>query len=131
MISDPLSDFFIRIKNAYRAGKEELSLPFSRQLLAAANLLKKHGFIKELQIVKKDKLKKDLKLTLVYLNGQPAIKEIKRLSRPGRRLYVRSGKIPWTDNPNTVIIISTSAGLMIHRQAVGRHLGGELLAEIS
>lgn len=131
MIADPCSDFIIRLKNAYQAGHRELNMPSTQLIHHIAKLMSKHAFIgKVTEISTPSSPKKQLKIVLIYPDGKPALQNVKRLSRPGRRLYVAVADIPWVSAPNALIIISTSSGIMSHRQAVSRKLGGELIAEI-
>ena len=124
----PIADFLTRIKNGYRSGCKTISTPSSNYRINVAQLLKKYGYIKDFE-VEGDK-KKNIILTLSYDKSLPAITDIKIFSRPGRRLYETALTLPWGKTPSSLIIISTSSGIMSQKEAATKHLGGELIAEI-
>ena len=122
-------DFIIRIKNGYRAGRKQITAPASKFCLNIANLIKRYGFLQDINVVEKDG-KKQIVLTLKYDAGMPVVSDIKLYSTPGRRLYSNSNSLPWGKNKNSLIIVSTSLGLMSQKEAVAKGVGGELIAEI-
>ncbi|MFA6250613.1 MAG: 30S ribosomal protein S8 [Candidatus Shapirobacteria bacterium] len=129
-MSTPLNfDYLIRLKNAYMAGNKVVTSPSSKYCLALAEILKRHHFIADYSPMSDDP--KTLQTTLSYSNARPAISGLTLLSKPGRRLYSKSSSIPWGKTKNSLIIISTSSGLMSQREAVTKKLGGELVAEIN
>lgn len=128
MINPTGIDFLIRVKNAYMAGKKELSLPSSKFCVNLCEILKKHRFIGD-YLVSGD-VKKTLTVKLSYLGNKPAVSRIDLFSTPGRRLYQKSFSLPWGKSKSSLIIISTSSGLLSQRQASSKNLGGEILAEI-
>lgn len=132
MVNDPISNFLITLKNASLVKKQEVQCPFSGVVLKVAELLKKHALIQEYKVVNiaESKVKKAITVTLLYKNGKTVFEHVKRLSKPGRRYYVSAKNIPWTKNPQGLIILSTSKGILSHRQAVAGRIGGELMAEI-
>lgn len=128
---DPVADFLIRIKNAYLARRYTLSLPYSKLKEAIAKLLVSHNFIKKFSITTSpDKIKKTLDIQLLYQGKVPALNNLKRISRPGCRIYTTVDTLPWGKTKNTLFIISTPRGLMSQRQAKVKNLGGELMAQI-
>lgn len=130
MYTDPISDFLTRIRNAYAAGLDTMSVPGSRIKLSIAKVLEREGFIagvKEAQ----DGAKKSLELTLKYDGKVPAVRSIDRISTPGRRVYAKSIELRPVLSGQGIAILSTSAGLMTNKEARRRKLGGEVLCEVS
>jgi len=121
-------DFLIRIKNAYRAGKKKMVAPASNFCISIADLLKRYGFISGYSVT--DEAKREITLDLVYTNNQPQVTEVKIFSKPGRRLYEKTSSLPWGKTRQSLIIISTSAGVMSQKEAKSKGLGGEIIAEI-
>ncbi|MBU3935127.1 30S ribosomal protein S8 [Patescibacteria group bacterium] len=129
MLQSTSIDFLIRIKNAYQAGKKTLSAPASKFCIALAQILKKHRLLSDYSV--SGETKKTINLQLTYLNNSPAIETLKIFSKPGRRWYEKSSSLPWGSSHQTLIIISTSQGLLSQRQAVKQKLGGEVIAQIN
>lgn len=121
-------DFLIRIKNASRAGKKTMVAPSSKFCVSIADLLKRYGYISDYSV--SDDAKKQITLDLIYQNNQPKITEIKIFSKPGRRIYGKVTQLPWGKTPYSLIIVSTSSGLMSQKEAKTKKLGGEIIAEI-
>ena len=129
-MTDPVADLLTRIRNAQRAGLEELDLPASRIKQRICEVLREEGFVREVS-VKQDDVQGTLHVVLKYDEGRrPAISEIKRLSRPGLRRYVRHTEIPKVMNGLGIAILSTSKGVLVDREARKQHLGGELIATV-
>ena len=129
MLQSSSIDFLIRLQNANRAHHRALSSPSSNFCVRLAKILKRHHFIADYSI--SGKIKKIITTKLNYINGKPAIKHIKIFSKPGRRWYEKASSIPWGQSPRSLIIISTSAGLLSQRQAVKQNIGGEIIAQIN
>lgn len=129
VLSDPISDFLTRFKNASRARNEEFSAPFSKIKAEIARLLKEEGYIWNYEVDTRGKYP-ELKVTTKFIDGTPALTDLKRVSRPGRRQYVGAGEIPRVLNGLGVSILSTSKGLMTGHQARKQKMGGELLAVV-
>lgn len=128
MITDPISDMLTRIRNASMADKEEVIFPFSKIKFAIAQILKEEGYI---QSVKKiDNKFAEIKIDLKYINNQPAIHKIERVSKPGRRLYAKVDNLPVILNNYGIAIISTPKGLMTNREAKKFKLGGEIICKV-
>ena len=121
-------DFLIRIKNASRAGKKTMVAPSSKFCVSIADLLKRYGYIANYSV--SDDAKKKITIDLIYQNNQPKISEIKLFSTPGRRIYHKVTQLPWGKTPYSLIIVSTSSGLMSQKEAKTKKLGGEIIAEI-
>jgi len=133
-MTDPIADMLTRIRNALAARKLEVVLPFSKIKLGIAEILKKEGYIQDYQKISGNvpsPTYDQLKIILKYLGPkEPAIKNLKRISKPGRRIYVTKDKLPIVLNGLGIAIISTSQGLMTNKQAKKRNLGGEVICEI-
>lgn len=128
MLQSTSIDFLIRIKNASRAGRKKITTPASKFCLGIADLLKRYGYINSYSVT--DGSKKEISLELAYLNNLPKINEVKIFSKPGRRLYEKVSSLPWGKTPHSLIIISTSSGVMSQKEAKTKSLGGEIIAEI-
>ncbi len=118
-----------RIKNAYLARKAEVVMPSSKVKEALAQVLLADGYIASFEKVEK-KPQSDLVLKLLYKGKRPAMTDVKRISKPGRRLYAASWQIPRTLGGFGSTIISTSQGLMTDKQAKAKNIGGELICKI-
>lgn len=131
---DSTSDFFIRIKNAYLVGKDRVALPFSKMRYEMAKILEQKGFI--LAIRKKKRIKKTgyeqvfLDLKLKYEDKEPAFRNVKLISRPSRRIYLKNREIKAVREGYGVLIISTSKGIMSGEEAKKLGLGGQAVAEV-
>ena len=129
-MTDPVADLLTRIRNAQRAGLEELDLPASKMKQRICEVLCDEGFVREVS-VKQDDVQGTLHVVLKYDEGKrPAISEIRRQSKPGLRRYVRHTEIPKVMNGLGIAILSTSKGVLVDREARKQHLGGELLATV-
>jgi small subunit ribosomal protein S8 len=129
-MSDPIADMLTRIRNGQTANKTVVELPSSKQKLAIANLLKDEGFIKEVS-VRNDSVIPILVVELRYFQGQPVIDEIKRVSRPGLRVYKGCKDLPKVRGGLGIAIISTSKGMMTDRAARAAGQGGEVIAFVA
>lgn len=129
-MSDPIADMLTRIRNGQRAGKESVTMPASKIKSAIAQLLKDEGYIKDFaasELAGKPALTVDLK----YHRGQPVIDMIKRVSRPGLRIYKGRDDIPQVRDGLGVAIVSTSKGMMTDRDARKQGHGGEVIAFVA
>ncbi|MCJ7829708.1 30S ribosomal protein S8 [Patescibacteria group bacterium] len=128
VVTDPIADFLIRIKNAYLVKKKLVEMPWSKMKGKMAEMLVKEGFLKSAK-VKSEKFK-TLELELKYEGKRPAITEVKRISKPGVRIYEKVNKIPKVRQGVGITIISTPQGLMTDKQARKNHQGGEVICQI-
>jgi small subunit ribosomal protein S8 len=126
VLSDPISDFLTRLKNACRAGNEEFTAPHSRIKADVARILQEEGYIWNYEVVTGDRI--TLKVKPKFIDGRPVLTDLKRVSTPGRRKYVGSGEIPRVMSGLGIAILSTSKGVMTGASAKRQNLGGELLA---
>ncbi|MES9823163.1 MAG: 30S ribosomal protein S8 [Candidatus Thiodiazotropha endolucinida] len=129
-MSDPIADMLTRIRNGQAAKKTTVELPSSKLKLSIANLLKNEGFLQEVSINSESK-KPTLVLELRYYQGRPVIDFIKRVSRPGLRVYKGKDELPKVRGGLGVAIISTSKGVMSDRAARETGQGGEVIAYIA
>ena len=129
MTTDPIADIIIRIKNSHMARHENLEVPYSKMKKAIVDILLKEGYVSGVEI-KESKPFNYLVISLKYIGKLPAINDVKRLSKPGRRLYSPVNKIPKTLGGYGITIISTSKGVMTDKEARKANLGGELLCQI-
>ena len=131
VINDPIADMLTRIRNAQVARHDAVTMPASNTKKAIAKILLDEGYIKSYDVVD-DGLQGSLKVTLKYMNGKstPVITGLKRISKPGLRVYARCEELPKVLGGLGVAIISTSKGLMTDRAARKENLGGEVLCYI-
>lgn len=126
---DPIANMLTQIKNASVLGHPGVTIPFSGLKLKLAETLKRGGYVREVKQIQKDE-RPAIEITLKYSDGQPAISDIKQISKPGRRVYVSKNKIPLVRQGFGLAIISTSAGLMTDKEAREKKIGGEVLCEV-
>ena len=128
VLSDPISDFLTRVKNAGSARNEVFSAPYSAIKAEIARILQAEGYIWSYEIVGEGK-DKAIKVKSKFTNeGKSIITDVKRVSKPGRRVYVPSAEIPTVMNGLGISIVSTSRGMMTGAQARKQQIGGELIA---
>jgi small subunit ribosomal protein S8 len=130
VVTDTIADMLTRIRNANSMGYEEVTVPASKLKVELARILKEEGFIKEYKVVSED-VQKNILLTLKYGNKkEKVITGLKRISKPGLRVYVKSDEVPKVLNGLGIAIISTSKGIMTDKEARKQNLGGEVLAYV-
>lgn len=122
---DKVGDLLIRIKNGYMASRKDVDVSYSKLGLAICNLLKEEGYISEVK--HEDRV---IKVTLKYEDKSPIMKDVKRVSKPGRRIYTNSKMLPRVLNGLGLAIISTPKGVMSDKQARKEGLGGEIMAYV-
>lgn len=128
-MTDPIADFITRIKNAHMARQSVVVAPYSKVKKSIADILVQEGYLTSV-VVKEGTPFATLEVTLKYVGKQPAINEVKRLSKPGRRLYTPVGLIPKALGGYGITIVSTSRGIMTDTTARKENVGGELLCQI-
>lgn len=129
-MSDPLGDMLTRIRNGQRAKLKKVSSPSSRLRLNVLNVLKGTGFIRDFSEQQNTEGHKEISIELKYDSGEPVIKELHRVSKPGRRVYSGSTEIPRYYNGLGVVIVSTPNGVMSDQQAREENVGGEVLCQV-
>ena len=125
MMTDPIADMFTRIRNGQSAAKVAVQMPSSKVKVAIANLLKEEGYISDYSVA--GDVKPELSVELKYFEGKEVIEKIKRVSRPGLRIYKSCDELPKVLAGMGIAIISTSKGLMTDRAARSAGIGGEVL----
>ena len=129
-IIDPIGDMFTRIRNGQMRLLNTIDVPASKFRSQILEILKNEGFINNFRLEKKEDKKNILIIDLKYFEGSPVIKEIKRISKPGRRVYSRAVSIPKVQNGLGVAILSTSKGVMSDNDARKNNLGGEIICRV-
>jgi small subunit ribosomal protein S8 len=130
MMTDPVSDMLTRIRNASMAGLEKVDVPASKIKIEITKILKEKGFIKSFKVLR-DKKQGIIKISMKYLDGnEKAITGLKRVSTPGRRVYVDKTKIPKVMGGFGICIISTSKGILIDEDCRQKGIGGEVLCRV-
>ena len=129
MMTDPIADMFTRIRNGQSATKVAVKMPSSKVKVAIANLLKEEGYISDFSVTTDDKPQLDV--VLKYFEGKEVIESIKRVSRPGLRIYKSCDELPKVLAGMGIAIISTSKGLMTDRAARNAGIGGEVLGFVA
>lgn len=129
MVSDPLGDLLIQIKNAALVGKSTITLPYSKMKMAVSKVLVSEGYLGEATKVGQPP-KAQLRLELRYDGKTPAVTDVRRISKPGMRSYVRSHQIPLVVGGMGTAILSTPSGVMTGKMAKQKGIGGEFLCEI-
>lgn len=129
MINDVIADSLMRIKNGYLASKKEVVIPYSRLRQQLVKLIIKAGFLSSVKI-KGEKTKKQLVVELKYVDKKPVLTQVVKLSKPSLRMYVKHNQIPKVLGGLGVVILSTSSGLMLGKEARKKKVGGELICKI-
>ena len=128
-MSDPIADLLTRIRNGQQAGKVSVTMGSSKSKLAVANVLKDEGYITDVNV--SGDAKPELTIDLKYYLGKPVIREIKRVSRPGLRIFRGKDELPVVNGGLGVAIVSTSKGVLSDRAARAAGYGGEVICTVS
>ena len=128
--ADPIGDMITRIRNAQLRALYSVKIPSSKFRAKILEVLKQEGYIANYKLLPDSKNKSSLVVDLKYQNGLPVIKEIKRVSRPGRRVYARADSIPKIQNGLGLAIVSTSMGIMSDSDARMKNVGGEIICRV-
>ncbi|MDE1548098.1 30S ribosomal protein S8 [Jeotgalibaca caeni] len=130
VMTDPIADFLTRIRNANMVRHASLEVPASNVKLEIAKILKNEGFIKNYEIIEDDK-QNVIRVFLKYgVNNERVITGLKRISKPGLRVYAKTGEVPRVLNGLGIAIVSTSQGVVTDKEARAKNIGGEVLAYI-
>ena len=129
-LTDPIGDMFSRIRNGQMRSLNSIDIPSSIFRQNILKILKEAGYIKDYYIEKTENNKSSLKINLKYYEGYPVIKEIKRISKPGRRVYSRANSIPRVMNGLGLAILSTPKGVMRDTEAKKNNVGGEIICRV-
>ena len=128
--TDPIADMITRIRNAQLRTLNTVNIPNSKFRSKILDVLKEEGYISDYKFLTDKKNKGSLLVDLKYSNGLPVIKEISRVSKPGRRIYTRAGSIPKIKNGLGIVIVSTSMGIMSDNDARSKNIGGEIICRV-
>ena len=128
-VTDPISDFLTRIRNASKAKKVKVEIPSSKMKVGLTDILKKNGYIYDYKI-DEDSKQNIITVLLKYSDGVPAINGLKRISKPGLRIYKKSDELPRVLNGLGTAVISTSKGLLTEKEARRQDTGGEVVCYI-
>ena len=134
-ITDPIADALTKIRNAYRAGHQQVIINHSKLTEAIVKILAEENFVNSVQVLDKDPEQKinykRILINLRYTNdGKPVLQGLERVSKPGRRIYVRANNLPRVYNNTGCAIISTSQGVMVDRDARIKRVGGEYICKV-
>jgi small subunit ribosomal protein S8 len=130
MMTDPIADMLTRIRNAAMTRKRRVSMPSSKMKLAIARILKEEGFIQHYDVTN-EKPQPQLRIVLRYdREKRPVITNLKRVSKPGRRIYVKHDEIPWVLSGMGIAILSTPKGVLSDRKARKLGVGGEVICYV-
>jgi small subunit ribosomal protein S8 len=127
MVTDPIGDFLVRLKNASRVGRTSILVPATNMNLELTNLLIKQGYVASFE---KRPKRYALELTLVYRDGVPAVQDAKRISKPSRRMYMGVRDIKPVKRGRGILVLSTPKGLRTGKDAKAERVGGEVLFEL-
>ena len=128
--SDPISDMITRIRNGQMRFLKNVSVPVSKFRENVLEVLKNEGYISNFELVKAENNINTFSVNLKYTHGNPVIKEIKRISKPGRRIFARANSIPKIQNGLGISIVSTSKGIMTDSDARKQNIGGEVICKV-
>ena len=128
-MNDPLGDLLSRIRNAQMRNKSKVSSPNSRLRESVLEVLKTEGYIRAYTVVEREG-RSELEIELKYFDGEPVIREIERISKPGRRVYTSVRNLPRINNGLGVAIVSTPKGVMADHEARDANVGGEILCTV-
>lgn len=129
-VNDPIGDMLTRIRNAQERGKSKVSTPHSKLRENVLNVLQGEGFIRGFAVVQLGNNKAEIEVELKYFDGAPVIRELNRVSKPGRRVYVSVGSLPTVYNGLGISILSTPKGVMSDADARAQNVGGEVLCTV-
>jgi small subunit ribosomal protein S8 len=128
MMTDPIADMLTRVRNASAAGHKRVDMPVSKLKTEIARILKENHFIQDYKILQGDAIHGVLRLYLRYHEDKPVIRNVERVSRPGRRVYKPAEDLPRVRGGLGIAIVSTSKGMMTDKQARANKVGGEVMA---
>jgi len=129
-VIDPIGDMLARIRNAQERGKSKVGVPASRLRERVLEVLQNEGFIRSFATVQQGTAKAEIEIELKYFDGAPVIREIQRVSKPGRRVYASVATLPTVYNGLGISILSTPKGVMSDADARAQNVGGEVLCTV-
>lgn len=129
-MTDPISDMLTRVRNAAMARAHVVEMPMSQIKFSIAKILQSHGYFTAVDVVTPPHAREVLRITLAYANALPVVSDLQRVSKPGRRVYVKASELRPVRSGLGIAIISTPNGVMTTGEAKKRRLGGELICEV-
>ncbi len=129
-VNDPIGDMLTRIRNAQQRGKPKVAVPHSKLRENVLNVLQGEGFIRGFAVVQQGNNKAEIEVELKYFDGAPVIRELQRVSKPGRRVYASVTTLPTVYNGLGISILSTPKGVMSDADARAQNVGGEVLCTV-
>ena len=130
MVSDPIADLLTRVRNGVLVRQKQIVVPSSKVKVAVARILKEEGFIRDFEVTR-DLVQPQLRILLKYdRERHPVISGLERISRPGRRVYVKRSEVPWVLSGLGIAVLSTPQGIMTGQRARRLGLGGEVLCYV-
>ena len=129
-VNDPIGDMLARIRNAQERGKSKVAVPHSKLRENVLNVLQGEGFIRGFAVVQQGNNKAEIEVELKYFDGAPVIRELHRVSKPGRRVYASVTTLPTVFNGLGISILSTPKGVMSDAEARAQNVGGEVLCTV-
>jgi small subunit ribosomal protein S8 len=129
-VTDPIGDLLARIRNAQQRGKSKVTTPASKMRERVLEVLQQEGYIRGFSVTEKSGGQAEIEIELKYFDGEPVIKNIKRVSKPGRRVYASVESLPVVYRGLGISIVSTSKGIMSDTEARANNVGGEVLCAV-
>ena len=129
-VTDPIGDLLARIRNAQQRGKSKVTTPASKMRERVLEVLQQEGYIRGFSVTEKSSGQAEIEIELKYFDGEPVIKNIKRVSKPGRRVYASVETLPVVYRGLGISIVSTSKGIMSDSDARANNVGGEVLCAV-
>ena len=129
-VTDPIGDLLARIRNAQQRGKSKVTTPASKMRERVLEVLQQEGYIRGFTVTEKSGGQAEIEIELKYFDGEPVIKNIKRVSKPGRRVYASVETLPVVYRGLGISIVSTSKGIMSDSDARANNVGGEVLCAV-
>jgi len=130
MVTDPIADLLIRIKNANAAGKKTASVPFSKKSEVIVKILIEENFVSQYEINGERPAEKNITIDLIYRHKKPVITNVIKISKPSRRIYSKAAEVPVVKYGRGLTLVSTSKGILSNRKAHKLGLGGEVIAQL-
>ena len=129
-MSDPLGDMLARLRNGLHAGKTKIRVPASKHKADVLEVMVRSGYIRGYNVVDLDNNKKEIEIEPKYDQGEPVIRELKRVSKPGRRVYFGVNDVPRYYNGLGITVVSTPKGVLADHEAREKNVGGEILCQV-
>ncbi len=129
-MSDPLGDMLTRLRNGLHAGKAKIRVPASAHKTSVLDVMVRGGYIRGYNIIDLGNNRQEIEIEAKYDNGEPVIRELKRISKPGRRVYFGAGDLPRFYNGLGITVVSTSKGVLADHEAREQNVGGEVLCQV-